>query len=399
MDGLRHPPDMTIRVLHVITGLGPGGAETVLYRLAMRKSDFEHEIICLAERDEWYTPTLEENGVTVHHLDVTSVSSGVSGALRLQRLIRRSKADVLQCWMYRPNVLAGTFGRLAGIPVIWNIRCSSPALLGFTSRLWAYAGGLLARWVPTCTIICSDRAAEYHSKVGYSAVEQRTIHNGYDAQAFAPDDDERIKTRESLGIADDELLIGAIARWNAYKNIPLLLRSARDAHDKGIKLKCLLVGHLLDRDNAELVSAIDKAGCSELVIPLGRRSDVQEIARALDLHILTSRSEGFPNVVAETMLCGTPNVVTDVGDAALLVGETGWVVPSDDPQAIVSSIRAAKREWSEQPDQWQRRRSAARRRIVEEFSLEKMALAYEEVWRKSARGRANDASGVGGHDS
>ena len=382
---------MTIRVLHVITGLGPGGAETVLYRLAMRKSDFEHEIICLAERDEWYTPALEANGVTVHHLDVTSTPSGISGALRLQRLIRWSKADVLQCWMYRPNVLAGLFGRLAGIPVIWNIRCSSPALLGFTSRLWAHAGGLLARWVPSCTIICSNRSAEYHSQVGYSGVEQRIIHNGYDPQAFVPDDDERMKTRASLGIVDGELLIGAIARWNAYKNIPLLLRAARQAHDNGIKLKCLLVGHLLDRDNAELMDAIEEAGCSDLVIPLGRRNDVQSIARALDLHILTSRSEGFPNVVAETMLCGTPNVVTDVGDAALLVGDTGWVVPPDDLKGIVSSIKAAERERANEPQQWQNRRAAARTHIVDQFGLEKMASAYEEVWRTHS---ASDCAGT-----
>lgn len=378
---------MSVRVLHVITGLGPGGAETVLYRLAMRQSDIKHEIICLAGRDEWYTPTLEQHGITVHHLDMSSVPSGVSGAVQLRRLIERSKADVLQCWMYRPNVLAGMFGRLAGIPVIWNIRCSSPELLGFTSRLWAHAGGFLARWVPSFIIICSNRSTEFHSGGGYSRVDQRVIHNGYDPQAFFPDDEERSETRRSLGIAADEFLIGSVARWNAYKNIPMLLRAARIAHDRGVRLKCLLVGHQLDTGNPELMKAIDEAGCGGLVVPLGRRTDVQRIARALDLHVLASRSEGFPNVVAETMLSGTPNAATDVGDAGLVIGDTGWVVPSEEAEAMATAIRSADREWRDQPEKWQGRRTAARKRIVEEFSLGKMADAYEEVWRSCAAER------------
>lgn len=375
---------MTLRVLHVITGLGPGGAETVLYRLAMLPSDIKHEIICLSGRDEWYTPSLEQHGIPVHHLNITSMVSGVSSALQLHGLIKRSNADVLQCWMYRCNVLAGIFGRLARIPVIWNIRCSSPEFLGFTSKLWAYAGGFLARWVPSVTIICSNRSAEFHSKTGYSRVYHRVIHNGYDAKAFSPDEQGRQEIRKSLGVADDEFLIGSVARWNTYKNIPMLLRATRKAHQNGIPLKCLLVGHLLDRDNPDLMKEISANRCGDLVIPLGRRTDVQSIACALDLHALTSRSEGFPNVVAETMLCSTPNVVTDVGDAGLVVGGTGWVVSPDDEDGIVKSIKAAYIEYSSRPEQWQRRRTAARAWIMEEFSLEKMAAAYEEVWTSCA---------------
>jgi glycosyltransferase involved in cell wall biosynthesis len=124
---------------------------------------------------------------------------------------------------------------------------------------------------------------------------------------------------------------------------------------------------------------------SELVVPLGPRSDIPNIARAFDLHVLAScGGEAFPNVVAETMLSQTPNVVTDVGDSAFMVGGSGWVVPPRDPQRLADAIIAAHREWEDDVGRWQARRAAARERIERNFSIDAMARAYEDVWRRVA---------------
>jgi glycosyltransferase involved in cell wall biosynthesis len=125
------------------------------------------------------------------------------------------------------------------------------------------------------------------------------------------------------------------------------------------------------------------------VTPLGRRSDVIDLARAIDLHVLASSVEGFPNAVAETMACGTVNVVTDVGDSATIVGETGWVVPPRDPKALGEAIAEAYRERQNSASQWKARQSAARARIVENFSLEKMVSAYRALWENLAARNAD----------
>jgi glycosyltransferase involved in cell wall biosynthesis len=91
-------------------------------------------------------------------------------------------------------------------------------------------------------------------------------------------------------------------------------------------------------ENEDLAQLIRRNGCEREVELLGLRSDVGELARALDLHLSSSSAEAFPNVVAETMLSGTPNVVTDVGDSAFIVGKTGWVVPAQDPERMAEGI-------------------------------------------------------------
>jgi glycosyltransferase involved in cell wall biosynthesis len=133
------------------------------------------------------------------------------------------------------------------------------------------------------------------------------------------------------------------------------------------------------------MEAIERVGCRDFVVPLGSRSDVRDRARALDLHVLAScGAEAFPNVVAETMLSGTVNVVTDVGDSAFIVGDTGRVIPPREPGQLADAIIEAHRERSESRDEWTARGLAARARIADNFSFDRMLRNYEQIWRKVA---------------
>lgn len=102
---------------------------------------------------------------------------------------------------------------------------------------------------------------------------------------------------------------------------------------------------------------------------------------ALDVHVLSSVSEGFPNVVAEAMACGVPGVVTDVGDAALIVGDTGRVVPPRDAAALAEGIAALIGAGAEQRCALG---SAARERIETAYGLEAMVKRYEELYEELA---------------
>ena len=100
----------------------------------------------------------------------------------------------------------------------------------------------------------------------------------------------------------------------------------------------------------------------------------------LDIHIQSSRSEGFPNVVAEAMACKTPCVVTNVGDSSYIVGKTGWVVPPNNSIKLAKAIQIALKEI--RTKNWCKRCDSARARIKDKFSISKMIKSYNKVWIK-----------------
>jgi glycosyltransferase involved in cell wall biosynthesis len=384
-------PVSRLRVLHIINDLGLGGAETLLYRLTTLPSSIEHRIISLGP-PACYSKGLEEQGIPVEYFDMRSPLSMATGIFRLRRLIRRSGADAVQCWLYRSNVLGGLAARMAGVPVSWGIHCSDLTPLKYSSRALVYLSGLLAPFVPGFVINCSKKSAELHARLGYAAAPGAVIHNGYDPERFHPDAESREAIRERLGIAPGEFVIGCLARWHPQKDIPNLVAALRIVSDRDVSIRCLLIGNGLDEANPALMREIRESGCDGFVSTLGMRPDVPELARAMDLHVLAScGAEAFPNAVAETMLSGTPNVVTDVGDSALIVGDAGWVVPPRSPEQLADAIVAAV-ELKGDAEAWEQRRAAARERIAQSFTEERMAEAYSEVWYRLAGRRADAAT-------
>jgi glycosyltransferase involved in cell wall biosynthesis len=167
--------------------------------------------------------------------------------------------------------------------------------------------------------------------------------------------------------------------------VPNFLAAAKLARHRGVTLRCFLVGAELECDNEALMDEMRRIGCCDFVVALGPRADLRDIARAVDLHVLAScGAEAFPNVVAETMLSGTPNAVTDVGDAALMVADTGWIIPPRNTGRLADAIISAYLEWKEEAAKWGSRREACRRQIAGNFSFERMAQAYAQVWRTVA---------------
>lgn len=374
-----------MRILHVINGLTSGGTETVLCRLATYPSEVRHEVICLEGRGI-HSDKLEAAGIGVHHLDWTSAGASPRAWLQLRRLIRGADPDVVQTWMYRSNILAGIAAKAARVPVVWNIRCSSLAPLRRASRVLARIGGMLSGSVPTATVNCSANSVEQHRRLGYRG-KFVVIPNGYDSDEFEPNEQAREATRAELGVAPDTFLIGSIGRWHPQKGHAVLLRALSILRAQGVPFKVLLVGKGLDSTNSELEQLIAEHGCADLVELAGERSDVPAIAKAIDLHVLASvGGEGFPNAVAETMLSGTPNVATDVGDSALIVGSSGWTVPPGDAEQLSDAMANAHHESRNSRQQWQKRKQEGRHHVAENFGLAKMVEAYAKIWSEVARG-------------
>lgn len=371
------------KVVHVITGLSDGGAEAVLYRLCTTSTHCQHLVISLMDGGI-YGRRLREFGISVYALDLPRGRITPRGLFRLWRLLRRERPDLLQTWMYHADLLGGLVARLAGVrAVCWGIRHSNlePGRSKGSTILIARLCARLSRLVPQRIVCCAERAATVHQALGYDASRFAIIPNGYDVSFFRPVAQAGQQLRETLGLATNRPVIGLVARFDPQKDHANLIAALARVRLAGWEIETLLVGTDVVPENAILTDLINAASLQESVHLLGRRDDIPALMNALDLHVLSSSfGEAFPNVLAEAMACGTPCVTTDVGDAALIVGETGWVVPPGDPDALAGAILQALCE-RQNAERWAARKAAARERIVTKFSLDTMVKAYEDVWR------------------
>lgn len=372
-----------IRVAHVITSLDTGGAQMMLHKLLTHIDDrsFRSAVISLAPAGPM-TSAFHGVAERIESLDIEARPFSLLRAGRLRPILREWKPDIVQTWMYHANVIGGLVARVSGTaPVIWNIRASgyerSSSRQSHTIAPSVRAGALLSRFVPRRIVYCSERAVEFHRQIGYSSSEAAVIANGFDIQAFQPDETTRQSLRRELGIGDDTLLVGLVARFRPIKNHEFFFDAARTITDQRSDTHFVLCGDEMTRANAAAMSLVERHGLGDRCHLLGPRQDIARITAALDIATSSSFGEGFPNSIGEAMACGVPCVATDVGDTAYLIGDTGLVVPRDEPAAFAEACLRLLRE----PELRARLGREARRRVAEHFEIGAITRRYEALYR------------------
>jgi glycosyltransferase involved in cell wall biosynthesis len=373
-----------LKVVHIITGLGNGGAEAVLSRLCTHDHRARHIVVSLSDFGI-YGAHLKEAGIEVHAVGLSKNPFAFFRLIHLVRFLRSARPDIVQTWMYHSDLIGGIAARIAGVrAVVWGIHHStlvagsSKASTIAISRLCA----VISTWVPARILCCANRAREVHVAMGYSAQIMRVVPNGYDFEVFRYDAVGRDRLRLGFGVKETDVLIGTVGRFDPLKDHRNLITAVGHLKVLGRAFRLLLIGPGMTSSNIEIVEWIAAAGLTEDTILAGSRSDIPAVMSALDLHVLPSRGEAFPNVLVESMGCETPCVTTDVGDAALMVGELGWVVPPRDPQALANAINAAL-TLRHNDKAWGERRKAVRSAAVARFGIEHMVNSYHGVWAEA----------------
>ena len=240
----------------------------------------------------------------------------------------------------------------------------------------------LSYFLPKKIIFCSKNAIKLHKKIGYQSNKMEYVPNGYDLQKFRPNVlKKKVFVIENIKKNKKIPLLGSVARFHPQKDHKNLFQALNLLKINKIFFKCVLVGHNINAKNKLLIKMIKKFNLSKEVILLGPKRNINQIMNVIDIHILASEyGEAFPNVVAEAMACGTPCVVTDVGDSSLIVGKTGWIVRPSDSKGLAYSIKKAIKK--SQSKSWQLFCYTARKRIVNKFSLSKMINNYNKIWNQ-----------------
>lgn len=357
----------------------------MLYKLlsSIDKEKFASVVITLLDGGI-YESKIKNLGVPVYSSCMKRGRFSIIGFCRLVKLLRNLKPDLLQGWMYHGNLIAQLSSVFLSkkIPVSWNIRGTHTDLREekFTSAVTMWLSARLSS-LPVYIINNSKASALSHEqKLNYRTGKWIIIPNGFDTRLFVPSEKNRLKFRSDLGLPKDVFLIGLVARYHPMKDHTNFLYAAADILKTHPNIHFILAGTDVEPSNTELMEKINTLGLGKSVHVLGNRDDILYLTSALDIASLASSyGEGFPNVVGEAMSCGVPCVVTDVGDAAWIVGYTGIAVPPRDSVTLANGWR--KLIELGQDKRWALG-MAARQRIIENFSLDAVVKKYEMLYEE-----------------
>jgi len=372
-----------MKILYIISGLPTGGAEMMLYKLlsVIDRNIFEPVVISLTDYGSLGN-NIKNLNIPVYKMEMNAGFPNPFKVWRFIKLIRKINPELIQGWMYHGN-LAALLAKWAlhnrGF-LIWNIR-HTPDDLKKEKRLTAWVIRLGAKFSshPDGIIYNSNVSEQKHELLGYDNKNKSIIPNGFNCEQFKPFDNAKSKLCHSLGLKKDTLLIGLVARYHIMKDHVGFLHSAGKLNKTYPETHFILVGLGVDKNNHLLIKLIEDLKITKNVHLLGKRMDVDEITAGLDIACSSSSwGESFSNTIGEAMACGVLCIVTDVGDSAWIVGESGIVVKPGDEKAFTEAMITLIKM---SPEERLGLGKLARNRIIKHFSLNLVVKQYEDKYQ------------------
>lgn len=371
-----------IKVIHVITGLGIGGAETMLYKLLVSSKDsiFDMHVICLSG----YGPIgkeIQSLGVSVKYLNIQSPFGVLKGVIKICNCLIKISPDIIQGWMYHGN-LAAWFGKLmvlSSAPLFWGIRQSlhnhksekrgTILVIKFCSFISRFASKIIYN---------SEVGRVHHEQIGYTSFNGVVIPNGFFTDIFSPDTTAPYRLRSQLGLSNNVSIVGMVARFDPIKGHSNFLAAAVEVIKKKSNTHFVFIGRDVDLMKSMLAQDVKFSCLKNKIHLLGEVRNISSLVAGFDVSVTPSISEGFANAIGEAMSCGVPCVVTNVGDSAKLVGDCGLVVSSNDSIALSDAILDLLEMSHESRAALGTR---ARQRIINQFSIDAITRRYELLYK------------------
>ena len=361
------------KIAFLIESLRCGGAQKQLATLAktLKKEGFDITILYFYP-DGFFEPELKDSGIHLISLEKRGRWDLFAFFLRLVHHLRVIQPDVLHGYLETANLL--TIFLKAFLPstqMIWGVRVSNIDLSRYDwlSRLLFPWECFLSQFTDLI-IVNSHAGRSYYLEQGFPANKMVVIPNGIDTEHFKPDTEARQRVRSEWGILEETILIGLVGRFDPMKDHTTFLKAAALLCQERQDVGFVCVGSGSEDYTKELQQLVKQLDIVEKVVWAGNRADMSAVYNALDILCSSSAyGEGFGNAIGEAMACGVPCVVTDVGDSAWIVENTGIVVPPQNPEALVAG-------WSSLIKQEQYKNSVLklkiRSRIVSEFSCDQL---------------------------
>jgi glycosyltransferase involved in cell wall biosynthesis len=331
---------MKTKVAFIIRDLNYGGAQRQLITLVkgINKQSFDVTLLYFYSGGI-LLKDLKDSGCRIICLEKQARWDVLGFFLRLFQHLKTINPDVLHGYLGESNLV--TIFLKPFFPstrIIWGIRESNiPSdRYGWLGLLLSQLGNFLSAFTDLI-VVNSHAGKDYCISQGYATDKMVVISNGIDTERFQPDSEAGAKVRAEWGVSENTILIGLVGRLDPMKDHPTFLKAVAllSKQRQDVRFVCVGVGE--ETYAKKLYQLTNNLGISEQVIWAGGRSDMPAVFNALNITCSSSSyGEGFPNVIGEAMACGVPCVVTDVGDSAWIVGDTGIVVSPENPEALAA---------------------------------------------------------------
>ena len=371
-------PADPLSVFLLTRSLTTGGAEQQLVALARGLCEGGHQVsIGVFYGGGPLERGLESAGMEIVDLGKSGRWDVVPFLLRTAAALRLRKPDVLYSFLGGANLVASAVRRsVPRTKLVWSVRNSEfdMSVDHWVARAGHRLEAALAH-APDAIIANSSAGRDFAVSRGFPAGRITIVPNGIDTDRFRPDPGLRAEQRGKLGLSEDEIAIGVLGRLNATKDHASFLRAAAAVHARQPNCRFLCVGSGPELERLQRL-AVDLGIADRVLFP--GELDPAAALNAFDIACSSSITEGFSNALAEAMACGLPCAATDVGDSAMIVGDSGMVVPPASPADLAGAVeRQIERLPAHDP-------AVPRARIVDNFSLAAMVDRTVEVFRSLA---------------
>lgn len=371
---------MPIKILHVITGLEIGGAETMLFKLirAMDPAQFSVRVVSLKGKGP-IADDLRQNGTPVDSLHVGGPFSALWGMWKLRRLVLDWKPQVVHAWMYHANIFCSVAMEGLKIPLLWGVRYSIRDLsdLKFLTRMLIDLGRVFSRG-PKRILYNAQSIADQHEKLGYASHGRVVIPNGIDLEYWSKVQQPSGNLRSKIHDSAQDFIIGMVARFDPQKDFETFLEAAKITAAARKNVQFVLIGPGVTLEQSKLMRMIKDRHLEKIVHLLGEKKDVRSYLRDFDLFTLSSKNgEAFPNVLLEAMAMGIPVVATDVGDCRSILNDDSAVVEVGSPKSLAA---AWEKVLSLPTEERLKRGEQGQKRVSQFYSIQTVRTAYQKIY-------------------
>ena len=369
-----------MKIIHVITSMNKGGAETNLFKILkfsnQSNSQIKHTIISFTNSN-YFETEINNLNYEIIKIDFKNKLLFFIYFFKLIKIIKVNNPDVVECWMYHSALLGGLAAKIIGIEkIIWNIRHSNYKFnkTKFSTIVIIKILAFFSKFIPDIIVYCSKNSQDFHKSIGYKTKIQKIIYNGYQSNYF------KRKPRKNI---KNTVIFGFIGRYSPQKNVLMYLQALSlflNKYSFNLNLKVFMYGRDIDTNNLELIKNINNYKLSSFIELKGYVKDVRKALDNIDfLGLSSSYGESFPNILAEAMLTGTPCFATDVGETKNILSKYGKTVDADDLIGFSQKIEEFYHLYKNK-DCYETLSQSCREHIVNNYSIESMYKKYLNLW-------------------